>query len=378
MTLTKSLPPELIERVLDLAVAIQQIPAPTFKENQRAMFVLEKFRSAGLHDTDIDATGNVYGRLPGASTRRPLVVSAHLDTVFPASTDLSLRRSPERIDGPGIGDNSVGVAGMFGLLWALQERPAAARLPGDLWLVANVGEEGLGNLRGMQAVVNRFEAQPLVYLVLEGLALGQVYHRGLAVRRYRISISTSGGHSWVDFGLPSAVHELAKLVTRLAALPLPARPRTTLNVGVIEGGTSVNTIAPTAHLELDLRSESPQALEELVSKVQGLVQNARRADIHALIEPIGQRPAGRLPASHPLIQLARRCLEAQGLDATAAIGSTDANEPLSRGYPSVCLGLTTGYGAHTLNEYIRIAPLRQGLQQLIMFVEGVFALKSSL
>lgn len=375
--MTQDLAPKLIERVLDLAVAIQQIPAPPFEEHQRAMFVLEKFRSAGLQDTEMDALGNVYGRLPGASARPPLVVSAHLDTVFPASTDLKVQRYRERIYGPGIGDNSLGVAGLLGLLWALQDQPAPSPLPGDLWLVANVGEEGLGNLRGMQAVVNRFAAQPLAYLVLEGMALGQIYHRGLTVRRYRISMATPGGHSWADFGLPSAIHELAELVTHLTSLPLPARPRTTLNVGVIEGGASVNTIASTAHLELDLRSESSQAIEELAKRVQALVQNAQRPDVQALIEPIGQRPAGKISAGHPLVQLAKRCLEAQGLEAAAVIGSTDANEPLSRGLPAVCLGLTTGGGAHTLNEYINIAPLQQGLQQLVGFVEGVFALKSS-
>jgi acetylornithine deacetylase/succinyl-diaminopimelate desuccinylase-like protein len=137
----------------------------------------------------------------------------------------------------------VGVASLFGLLWALREE--RVELPGDLWLVGNVGEEGLGDLRGMRAVVARFGDQPLAYIILEGMALGQIYHRGLAVRRYRITAQTGGGHSWVDFGKPSAVHELARLVTHLADLALPAQPRTTLNVGVIAGGR-LRTIAADA------------------------------------------------------------------------------------------------------------------------------------
>lgn len=198
----------LSARVLDLAVTIQQIPAPPFGEAQRAEFVRQRFAVEGLEAVSLDALGNVFACLPGSGRSKPLVVSAHLDTVFPFDTDLKVRREADRIFGPGIGDNSLGVAGLFGLLWALrQERGDQPGLPGDLWLVANVGEEGLGDLRGIRAVVERFKDEPLAYLILEGMAFGQVYHRALGVQRYRITVRTEGGHSWVDYGRHSAIHE---------------------------------------------------------------------------------------------------------------------------------------------------------------------------
>lgn len=371
----------LLARILDRTIEIQQIPAPSLAESQRAQFVFSQFEAEGLQNVEIDEVGNVYARLPGAGQAPPLVVSAHLDTVFPVSTSLDLRRDEERICGPGIGDNSLGVAGLFGLVWSLGRKSpqhrghpvqSASSLAGDLWLVANIGEEGLGNLCGMRAVVERFGRSVLAYLVIEGMALGQVYHRGLAVQRYRISTHTSGGHSWVDYGRPSAIHELAELVVRLNALEVPAKPRSSLNVGVIRGGISINTIASDAHLELDLRSESAASLEGLARQVVELVAKAGKPGVQICIEIIGERPSGEIPATHPLVQLAKRCLRAQGLQPNLTIGSTDANIPLSRGLPAVCLGLSTGYGAHTTEEFIYTRPLASGVAQLVAFVEGVF------
>jgi acetylornithine deacetylase/succinyl-diaminopimelate desuccinylase-like protein len=362
----------LVARVLDLAVAIQQIPAPPFGEAPRGAFLRERFLVEGLKDVTVDDIGNVYGRFPGQGQARPVVVSAHLDTVFPYGTDLQVQREADKVFGPGIGDNSLGLAGLFGLLWALRQKGSQAALPGDVWLVANVGEEGLGDLRGMRAVVDRFGEQVCAYLILEGMALGQIYHRGLGVQRYRITVSTAGGHSWVDYGKPSAIHELGNLVTRLAALPVPAQPRSSLNVGVIAGGTSINTIAAEAHLELDLRSENSVALNQLVRQVEGLVSAANRPDVAVTLELIGRRPAGKLASSHPLVRLAKRCIQAQGLQPNLTIGSTDANVPLSRGLPAICVGLSSGYGAHTVNEYIHVGPLFQGLAQIVALVEGTF------
>lgn len=363
----------LIAHVLDLLVAIQQVPAPPFGEEQRAAFVQERFQVEGLTDVATDDVGNVYARLPGSNAQPPVVISAHLDTVFPFGTDLRVRREEDRIFGPGIGDNSLGLAGLFGLLWALrQQRGETLALPGDLWFVANVGEEGLGDLRGMREVVKRFGSRVQAYVILEGMALGQVYHRALGVRRYRITARTVGGHSWVDYGRPSAIHELAALVTRLTALPVPQEPRSSLNVGVIAGGTSVNTIAPEAHLELDLRSEGSTALQSLTRLVEDVVVTANRPDVQFTCELIGQRPAGKISSTHPLVRLAQRALQVQGLEAHLAIGSTDANIPLSRGLPAVTIGLTTGHGAHTVNEYIHTQPLAKGLAQLVSLIEGVW------
>ncbi|MFZ5818681.1 MAG: M20/M25/M40 family metallo-hydrolase [Chloroflexota bacterium] len=359
-----------MQNLLDLVVRIQQIPAPTFAEGQRAEFVRGLFEAEGLQDVSLDAVGNVYARLPGQGSGKPLVVSAHLDTVFPIETDLAVSIQPDRIAGPGIGDNALGVAALFGLPWLLRARGIA--LPGDLWLVANVCEEGLGDLRGMWAVVERFGAGALAWLVIEGLSLGFIQHRGLGVRRYRISAHTGGGHSWSDYGQPSALHELARLATQLTSIPLPEQPRTTLNVGRMGGGTSVNAIASEAWLELDLRSEGSQALDDLVRRVESLVGTGSRPGVRFEARVIGQRPPGELSPGHPLVRLAERCLLAQGIEPKLTVGSTDANAPLSRGFPALVLGVTTGGGAHTPGEYIHTEPAARGMAQLLEFVSRVW------
>ncbi len=361
--------PQLVNQVLELAIEIQQIPAPTFNESKRGAFIYERFIQENLKDVEIDEIGNVLGRLPGSGSALPIIVSAHLDTVFPSGTDLGYERLAEKVAGPGIGDNAVGLAGLFGLLWELNQQQVI--LNSDLWLVANVGEEGLGDLRGMREVVNRFAGQIQAYIILEGLALGQVYHRGLGVRRFRITVNTSGGHSWVDFGKPSAVHELVRIVTRLLAIQIPEGPRTTMNVGVISGGTSVNTIAAEASLELDLRSEDVATLDELVKSVAGIFRESQSPDVRVSVELIGQRPVGEISQNHPLIALAVQGLEAIGIQPRLNIGSTDANIPLSLGYPAICLGLTTGNGAHTGDEYINLPPLDLGLKQLLLVIKGL-------
>jgi tripeptide aminopeptidase len=356
----------LSDRVINLACAIQQISSPTFAETQRAAFVEQRFYDAGLSKISCDVLGNVYACLPGKSQARPLIITAHLDTVFPASTDLTLQRLSDKIVGPGIGDNSLGVAALFGLAWNL------ADLPRDVWLVANVCEEGLGNLRGIKAVVDRFGRDVLAYLVIEGMSLGQVYHIGLGVQRYRITVQTSGGHAWVDYGRPSAIHELAELAVKLKHIPLPEKPRTTMNIGVIQGGTSINTIAAEASLDLDLRSEEPQALANLASQVEALVKAAQcngSDPVRTNADVIGQRPAGYLSPEHPLVSLAVRCLQEHGLPARLNTGSTDANCPLSYGIPAICVGVTTGGGAHTTGEFINIRPVELGLMQLVSLAE---------
>ncbi len=361
---------KLVEQVLETAIEVQQIPAPTFVESRRGKYVRDRFQAEGLSEVSVDNLGNVYGCLPGVNNGPSLVVSAHLDTVFPEGTDLSIRRDMDQIAAPGIGDNSLGVAGLFGLMWGLRQKDVS--LPGDLWLVANVGEEGLGDLRGMRAVVDKFEAGVQAYIVLEGMALGQVYHRGLGVRRYRIGVHTAGGHSWADYGRPSAILELATLIHKFSILSLPKEPRTTLNVGVISGGTSVNTIAQDAYLELDLRSENIETLNWLAAQVVALVQANRRSGVQIEADLIGDRPVGAIASDHPLIQLAINCLNKQGIVPRLSIGSTDANVPLSRGMPAICIGLTTGGGAHTTDEYIHTQPLAKGLDQLLAIVEGAF------
>lgn len=362
---------DLPSRVIELAIQIQQIPAPTFSEGQRGEFVRGLFQQEGLKDVSMDSLGNVYGRLPSHSpgsliSNKPLVVVAHLDTVFPLKVNLQVRKEAGKIYGPGIGDNSLGVAALFGLVWSIRERKV--KLKNDLWLVADVGEEGLGDLRGMRGVVERFDSHVTGYLIIEGLALGHVYHRAIGVRRYRITARTAGGHSWSDYGQPSAVHELAALVTQLTSMTLPREPRTTLNVGTISGGTGINVLASEATCELDLRSEDSSLLVKIVSQAEDLIHSANRSDVKINCEMIGQRPAGEIPVAHPLVKIARDCSLEQGLDAVLTAGSTDANIPLNKGIPAVVMGVTTGGGAHSTQEFIDIEPVRKGLEGLLRFV----------
>lgn len=360
----------LHERLLELAIQIQQIPAPTFGEGARGEFVRGLFIQEKLQDVAMDSLGNVYARLPGKQKKaKALIVSAHLDTVFPPGTKLQVRHEAGRVSAPGIGDNSIGVAALFGILWALQDRKI--QLKQDVWFAANVGEEGLGDLRGMRGVVERFGADVLGYLVLEGLALGHVYHRAIGVRRYRIAAKTRGGHSWSDYGQPSAVHELAALVTQLTQIRLPREPRTTMNIGTIQGGTGVNVLAAEARCELDLRSEDPAALAKLISQVEEIILHWNHEGVKIQAEIIGERPAGEIPADHPLVKQALACLQAQGLEVSLTTGSTDANIPLSRGIPAVVMGVTNGGGAHTLGEYIDTGPIEKGLASLVRFVDAV-------
>ena len=370
----------LAERVIDLAIQIQQIPAPTFEESKRAEFVRALFARENLDNVSMDETGNVFARLTGSGNGKPLIVSAHLDTVFPADTDLRVTRRSGLIHGPGLGDNSLGVAALFGLLWILRERrfvsvgTPLSTTSSDIWFVANICEEGLGDLRGMKAVVDRFGADVQAYLVLEGLSLGYVYNRAVGVKRYRITAKTAGGHSWSDYGKPSAIHELSRLIMELTSLELPSHPRTTMNVGKISGGTSVNVIASEAWMELDLRSEGQESLAELVRVVEKIIRDGTKPEVKFEAEVIGQRPAGEMDANHPLIKLAVACLHEQGLDAVLTSGSTDANIPLSKGYPAVVLGVTTGGGGHTVNEFINTEPVEKGLEQLVRFAERVWGI----
>jgi acetylornithine deacetylase/succinyl-diaminopimelate desuccinylase-like protein len=362
-----------VDQMLELAIQIQQVPAPTHNEYLRAEFVKQKFiEEAGsvLTQIQVDFAGNVLACLPGKGNGQPLVISAHMDTVFPLETPLAYTRSQGKIFGPGIGDNSLGVAALFGVLWSLRER--GIQTDGDIWFVANVCEEGLGDLRGMKALVERFGSTPIVYLVLEGMSLGHIYHKAIGVRRYLISIRTGGGHSWADFGKPSAVHELAGLIDGITSIQPAAHPHTTYNVGRIGGGTSINTIAAEAWMELDLRSEGREALDQLYSQVMSLVESRRREGVDLEMKPIGWRPPGEISVDHPIIRLAESCLYEQGLLPVMTMGSTDANVPLSQGYPALVLGLTRGGGAHTINEYIETGQVDLGLEHIVQFVSRLW------
>ena len=238
--MTPQLPAALVDYLVEQTCIIQQIPAPTFHEERRAAYVLSEFIRLGLKDCQIDAAGNVLARWPGEKDL-PVIISAHLDTVHPLATPLTLQRDEVHLIGPGVGDNSLGLATLLALGRLFSE--SGASYPGDIWLIGNVCEEGQGNLAGMKAIVERFSGRVSAYLILEGMGLGQICHRGVGVARFRLDVKTPGGHAWSDAGSPSAIHTLAKLIAAITAIKLPKDPRTSMNVGAIHGGTSINTIA---------------------------------------------------------------------------------------------------------------------------------------
>lgn len=364
-----------MDDILELAIAVQQIPAPTFDEAVRALWVEERLRALGLEDVDHDEVHNVYARLPGKGDAPALVVSAHTDTVFPANTDLTVTRDParQRAAGPGIGDNSLGVAALLGLASAFE----AHVLPCDVWFVANTGEEGLGDLRGMRVAFDHLQERLSgqggigASIVIEGMGLGRIVHEALGSRRYRIAVQAPGGHSWSAFGSPSAIHVVAEIAAQIAHLEVPASPRTSFNIGRISGGTSVNTIAEQAWLELDLRSVDSGALARVIGAVESLVAGYQTGawkdkGVQVTLEVIGDRPVGEIARDHPLVQLAARALEDVGVavEGGDSRSSTDSNIPLSRGIPSVCVGVTRGGNAHRLDEWISTREITQGMKHL--------------
>lgn len=357
----------VMPRVVELTRQIAAIPAPTGDELERTRFVTERFRELGLQDVAHDELGDVTGLMAGRGAGQQLVVSAHIDTVFPRETPLDIHGDNKRLWGAGIGDNSLGVAAMLGLPLVLCESgliPAA-----DVVLAANVGEEGLGNLRGIRAVMDQLPDIGGV-IVLEGHTLGRVTHTAVGSRRYRIRVTGPGGHSWGDFGRPSAIHELAALITKLASTPVPAQPKTTLNVGLIEGGISVNTIAAEASCVVDLRSTDMRELKRLSHHVEHLVKAVKHGSVSAEFELLGERPAGSAPNDCAIVQAAMAALRSLGIEPVCDASSTDANIAISRGIPAVCIGITTGAHAHRLDEYIDLAPIPTGLSQLALTVLG--------
>lgn len=357
--------PHLTHWVIEQALAIQAIAAPTFHEEARARYVAEQFGRLGMDQIEIDERYNVYGRARGRHSDRPgLLISAHIDTIFPAETDLSTRRDGDLIYGPGLGDNSVGVAGMLGLAYLLQRQQIIPAC--DLWFVATSREEGLGDLGGIKLAFERLRERINQVINLEGLAFGHIYHAGIAVRRLKVTATTSGGHSWLHYGRTNAIHALMTLGARITALQPPARPRTTLNIGLIEGGQAINAIATSASFWLDLRSEDSSTLDQFEQRVRAEVEAVSAPDLTLHIEVVGDRPAGSVARNHPLVQAAIASLEKLGIQAALETGSTDGNLPLAKGCPAVTIGITRGGNAHRLDEYIETRPIPLGLQQVVM------------
>ena len=353
------------DAILRTAITLQQIPSPTFDEAQRAAHVKTEFLRYGLHDVRIDDFHNVWGCWPGLDPARPaLMVSAHIDTVFSTETDLTIKRDRDRVYGPGLGDNSLGVAALLALLELFSQnniQPAT-----DIWFVANSREEGLGNLDGIRAVWETLKARLGAAIVIEGMALGHIYHAGIAVRRLHITCQAPGGHSWLHFGKPSAVHGLIDASARILALSAPSHPRTTYNIGMINGGHSINSLAMSANLYLDLRSESADTLAGFEQQVRDAVKAAQSPELDFTIDVVGDRPSGEVSVTHPLVQLATVALKAIDHPPSYKTGSTDANIMLANGLPTITIGISYGGHAHRQDEFIETKPIASGIWQLLL------------
>jgi tripeptide aminopeptidase len=347
--------------VLGLAGELAAIPAPTGDERRRTEFVLDRMATLPFDHIDVDEMGNVVGRLQGLTEAPRVLIAAHLDTVFPPGTPLEVSSDALRSYGPGIGDNCLGIAAA--LLMPSMFEAAGVRPDVDLLITGNVGEEGLGNLRGMIAVMDEHPEVGAV-IAVEGHNLGRVTHIAVGSMRYRITVEGPGGHSWGDFGKRNAIHAAAAIISELDEIELPVSPKTTLSVGTIQGGTSVNTIALRCTFLLDLRSVDAKELTKLNHAVERILVRKRK-EISVSTELLGVRPAGQVSPNARITRIASAILESIGISPTGDASSTDANIPISRGIPAVCIGLTHGGNVHKEDEYIERDPVGRGLYQLL-------------
>lgn len=359
LAVAEHLLPELISRTIELS----EIAAPTNDEGARAERVSRVFTQEGLDRVTTDALQNVTGRIPGQERNRCLVLAGHTDTVFPHGTDLTVQRDDDMLHGPGVGDNTVSVAAISLIKRALDHLGVTPAI--DLVVAANVGEEGLGDLRGIRAITDT-TAGMVGCIAVEGHSLGRVTYGAVGSRRLKVTVTGPGGHSWGRAGEPSAIHHLARIVAALDDIPLQQEPKTSFNAGLFNGGISVNTIAPEAVAVLDMRSTSPEALAELVDTVEQIIAIPAPDGITVRTEVVGDRPAGELDPNAGLSRIATDVLTEMGFSVVHDVSSTDANIPISRGIPAICIGLTTGGNAHREDEFIHTRPLPVGFAQMLV------------
>lgn len=380
-------------------IRLTEIPAPSFQESARAAAVKNLFEQAGLH-AEIDETGNVIAKLAGAepnashsnkipangSRQDTVMLSAHLDTVFPAGTDVKVHRENDRWLAPGISDNGTGLAALVAIARAVQAAHIKPEL--NLLFVANVGEEGEGNLRGMRALIDTYGAHLKAVIVLDGSSIDHVTTKALASRRMEAVITGPGGHSWSDFGLPNPINALVRGSVRFISTKVPATPRTTFNLGQIEGGTSINSIPYEARLKVDIRSESEQELTRLETALRDCIaagvrdemDNSRdrsKGKLDFKVELLGSRPGGELRQDSPLFAALRAADEYVGNPSRPERSSTDANIPLSMGIDAISIGAGgNGGGAHSLQEWYDPSGREIGLQRALLTLLGVSGIAS--
>ncbi len=367
----------------DQQIHVTEIPAPPFQEIARAEAVKSLLTECGL-DVSIDKTGNVIGELPGATDKEIVMLTAHLDTVFPPGTEVKVRRDGVRLSAPGISDNGTGLAGLIAIARAIHEAGIKPRR--TILFVADVGEEGEGNLRGMRALVDTYHANLKAAVVLDGSGTDHVTTKALASRRLEVQITGPGGHSWSDFGMPNPINALVRGSIRFINTKVPASPRTTFNLGQIEGGTSVNSIPYEAKLKVDIRSESEDELVKLESALRESIAAGARDEMESSrdrskgklewkIDVLGTRPGGELSPNSQLFAALRAADDYVGNQSRVERSSTDANIPLAAGIEAISIGAGgTGGGAHSLQEWYEPTGREMGLKRALLTLLGVSGL----
>jgi tripeptide aminopeptidase len=367
--------------VTEQQIRLSEIPAPEFGEAERGKALAAVFEAAGLK-VRTDETGNVIGESVG-SQQGVILFVAHLDTVFPAGTDVTVKRDGNRLVGPGISDNAAGLAALAGLARALSE--SRVKTKKTIALAGDVGEEGEGNLRGIRALVDGYGSRLANVIAVDGPSIDYITTQGIASRRFQVTITGPGGHSWSDFGEPNPITAIARGIVKFSAIRIPENPRSSFNFGVIEGGTSVNSIPARASVKVDLRSEDESELSRLEKALRDAMTSGMRDELawsapgsngdslanpnqfHMDFSPIGSRPAGKLPNDSPLLATIRNVDSYLGNRARLERSSTDANIPLSLGIPAVAVGGGgKGGGSHTLEEWYDSSSRDQGLKRLYL------------
>ena len=355
------------DRFVRELITLTEIPAPPFKEGRRAKAFLELLRSAGLQDVEMDPEGNVLGLRKGRGGGGMLVVAAHLDTVFPEGTDVRVKRRGTRLAAPGIGDDTRGLALVLAVVRAMNA--GQFETSDDILFVGDVGEEGVGDLRGVRYLLQKGKYKDRIsqFIAIDGGDQGAVTRAAVGSRRYRVTFEGPGGHSYGAFGLVNPAYAMASAIAALSALQVPARPKTTYNIGVVAGGTSVNAIPSSVSMDVDIRSESCAELKKLDSAFVGIVQRAVDKENAArstqagriAVDPrvIGERPCGETPMDAPILRTTAGVIGAFGLPVSYNAGSTDSNIPMSMGIPALTIGRGgEGGRSHSLDEWTDVAP----------------------
>ena len=354
-------------------VEVCEVEAPPFKEQKRAAVFAGKFRELGLQNVRIDEVGNVLGERPGSSPRPHLVFAAHLDTVFPEGTNVKTTTEGSVIKGPGIGDDCRGLAVLLAMVRTMNQ--AKVQTPGTITFVANVGEEGLGDLRGVKHLFNQsLKGRIDRFVSIDGTGLG-ITRIAVGSLRYKVTFKGPGGHSYGAFGMVNPIHALGRAMAKISDFDVPRDPKTTFNVGRIGGGTSVNAIPFDAWAEVDMRSADPAALKALDTKFHKAVddavaeENARWGSRQLTVDKqlVGDRPAGGTPPESPIVLAAVSATKALGLMTTLDEGSTDSNIAMNMGIPAITIdGGGRGSGAHALNESFDSTNSWQGTQRALL------------